>query len=68
MLRVTKTFVKPTLLRSLCATSSAIRLYSSCLIDEPEYGWLKELGLKNVNNGVFDGEWKTGQGPVSTGI
>lgn len=32
------------------------------LIDDPKYGFLKELGLERVNAGVYYGQWKaTGQ-------
>lgn len=32
------------------------------LIDDPKYGFLKELGLDRVNAGVYYGQWKaTGQ-------
>ena len=30
---------------------------SSFLINEPKYAWLKELGLKEENDGVFNGKW-----------
>lgn len=40
----------------------------SMLIDKPEYAWLKELGLSANNPGVFNGEWKDGNGEVVTSI
>ena len=30
-------------------------------------GWLKKLGIKPVNDGVFDGAWR-GNGPVTESI
>jgi len=47
------------------AFSTTCNLPSNLLIDKPEYKWLKELGLKADNEGVFDGSWKNGSGPVS---
>lgn len=34
------------------------------LINDPKYSWLKELGLEETNNGVFDGRQWTGNGEV----
>ena len=31
---------------------------NNLLIDEPEFAWLKELGLKAENDGVYNGSWK----------
>ncbi|XP_068694446.1 alpha-aminoadipic semialdehyde dehydrogenase-like isoform X2 [Montipora capricornis] len=39
----------------------------SLLIDEPKYSWLKELGLKAENDGVFNGSWG-GKGQIVTSI
>ncbi|KAF5281204.1 hypothetical protein FQA39_LY17844 [Lamprigera yunnana] len=36
---------------------------SSYLVNETKYAFLKNLGLKSVNSGVYDGEWK-GSGKV----
>lgn len=36
---------------------------STLLINQPEYNWLKELGLKEDNDGVYNGSWG-GQGEV----
>ena len=44
---------------SQCAYSNGGNL----LIDEPEFSWLKELGLKAENDGVYNGSWK-GNGEV----
>ena len=44
---------------SKCAYSNGGNL----LIDEPEFAWLKDLGLKAENNGVYNGSWK-GNGEV----
>ena len=35
----------------------------SLLIDEAKYSWLKDLGLKAENDGVFNGSWG-GKGEV----
>lgn len=40
---------------------------SRTLIDEPKYQWLKELGLKSDNPGVFWGTWG-GQGELTTSV
>ena len=32
----------------------------SLLIEEEKYAWLKDLGLKADNDGVFNGTWKAG--------
>lgn len=32
----------------------------SLLIEEEKYAWLKDLGLKGDNDGVFNGTWKAG--------
>ncbi|XP_003387720.1 PREDICTED: alpha-aminoadipic semialdehyde dehydrogenase-like [Amphimedon queenslandica] len=34
------------------------------LINDPKYSWLKELGLEETNNGVFDGRKWTGNGEL----
>jgi hypothetical protein len=47
---------------SKCAYSNG----GDLLIDEPEFSWLKELGLKAENDGVYNGSWK-GNGEVSDG-
>ena len=36
---------------------SAQRLSSTCLINDPEYSFLKDLGLEADNLGVFNGKW-----------
>jgi len=33
------------------------RLSSSYLINDPQYGFLKELGLEADNQGVYNGKW-----------
>lgn len=33
------------------------RLSSSYLVNNPEYSFLKDLGLEADNNGVFNGKW-----------
>ncbi|XP_067886042.1 alpha-aminoadipic semialdehyde dehydrogenase isoform X2 [Heterodontus francisci] len=38
---------------------------STLLIQQPSYAWLKELGLKEDNHGVFNGSWG-GRGEVVT--
>lgn len=37
---------------------------SAFLIEEPKYSFLKELGLKEKNVGVFNGKWEA-NGEVS---
>lgn len=44
-----------------------VRMSSSYLIDDPKYAFLKDLGLKRTNYGVYDGEWK-GKGPILKSI
>ncbi|MGH0171972.1 UNVERIFIED_CONTAM: hypothetical protein FKN15_065981 [Acipenser sinensis] len=38
---------------------------STLLINQPKYSWLKELGLKEENDGVYNGTWG-GKGEVIT--
>ena len=38
---------------------------SKLLIDEKEFSWLKDLGLRAENEGVYNGKWKA-NGDVST--
>uniref|UniRef100_A0A8C9UQT2 aldehyde dehydrogenase (NAD(+)) n=1 Tax=Spermophilus dauricus TaxID=99837 RepID=A0A8C9UQT2_SPEDA len=38
---------------------------STLLINQPQYTWLKELGLREENEGVYNGSWG-GQGEVIT--
>ncbi|ODN00945.1 putative aldehyde dehydrogenase family 7 member A1 [Orchesella cincta] len=40
---------------------------SAFLVNDPKYGFLKELGLSEKNAGVYDGEWK-GSGEVVTSV
>ncbi|XP_019860319.1 PREDICTED: alpha-aminoadipic semialdehyde dehydrogenase-like [Amphimedon queenslandica] len=44
------------------------RQYSGYLINQPEYQWLKELGLQEKNPGVYDGTKWCGSGPVIDSI
>lgn len=52
--------------RVLCRSVLSLRLIrvpmarsaSSYLIDDPKYSFLKELGLKEKNVGVFNGKWQ----------
>ena len=48
----------------LRAMSSSAR-NADLLINQPEYSWLKELGLESDNPGVFDGSWHA-NGQVET--
>ena len=41
------------LYRSLRKMSTAGKF----LIDQPKYGFLKELGLESSNSGVYNGKW-----------
>lgn len=36
---------------------------STLLINQPKYAWLKELGLSEDNDGVYNGNWG-GKGEV----
>uniref|UniRef100_A0A2K6V818 Aldehyde dehydrogenase domain-containing protein n=1 Tax=Saimiri boliviensis boliviensis TaxID=39432 RepID=A0A2K6V818_SAIBB len=38
---------------------------STLLINQPQYAWLKELGLREENEGMYNGSWG-GQGAVIT--
>ncbi|ELK11611.1 Alpha-aminoadipic semialdehyde dehydrogenase [Pteropus alecto] len=38
---------------------------STLLINQPQYSWLKELGLREENEGVYNGSWG-GRGEVIT--
>jgi len=40
---------------------------SGLLLNEPKYAFLKELGIEEENNGVYDGTWK-GSGEVVTSL
>lgn len=42
------------------------RFSSSLLIEDPKYGWLKELGLGADNDGAFTGDRWGGRGEVCT--
>ena len=44
------------------ATTSARGM--SLLVNKPEYSWLGEIGIKEVNEGVYTGSWG-GRGEVS---
>src|SRR3989338_6021551 len=48
---------------SMRAASSSMRAASS--LSYSKHGFLKELGLKEVNEGVYDGAWK-GSGDLFT--
>ena len=52
------------LLPSRLAFSRASSSSSSLLVNDRKYQFLQDLGLKETNSGVFDGEWK-GSGEVS---
>ena len=40
-----------------------LRTMASFLVDEPKYGFLKDLGLSQKNLGVYNGKWM-GSGEV----
>ena len=40
----------------------------SLLASDPEYSWLKELGIDAECAGIYDGEWKSGNGEKLTSI
>jgi len=48
--------LRRTIKPSTCRLAST-RLSSSYLVNDPEYGFLKELGLEADNLGVFNGKW-----------
>ena len=54
-------------LRNIASQRAALGLMqkrlASMLVNNPKYGFLKELGLTEECNGVFDGEWR-GNGPL----
>lgn len=69
-----KSQLLPTLLLRVAASTTTLnssnfkaRNMSSYLINEPKYGFLKELGLGETNLGVYNGKW-TGSGEVVTSI
>uniref|UniRef100_A0A2M4BIY8 aldehyde dehydrogenase (NAD(+)) n=1 Tax=Anopheles marajoara TaxID=58244 RepID=A0A2M4BIY8_9DIPT len=41
---------------------------SGFLVDDARYGFLRELGLDRLNNGVYDGAWVAGGGEVVRSI
>jgi len=47
--------------------SNVRHMSSGLLINEPKYQFLKDLGLQDVNDGVYDGKWK-GSGEVVTSL
>ncbi|KAF2881273.1 hypothetical protein ILUMI_24892 [Ignelater luminosus] len=61
----------PVQLFSVCRTFVVSRGMASAntefLINDPKYSFLKDLGLKTINYGVYDGSWK-GSGPVVQSI
>ncbi|XP_044131800.1 alpha-aminoadipic semialdehyde dehydrogenase [Bufo gargarizans] len=54
--------LKRKIFSSCCRQISAM---STLLINQPQYAWLKELGLKEENDGVYNGAWG-GKGEVVT--
>ncbi|XP_066459229.1 alpha-aminoadipic semialdehyde dehydrogenase [Eleutherodactylus coqui] len=54
--------LKRKIFSSCCRQMSAM---STLLINQPQYAWLKELGLKEENDGVYNGAWG-GKGEVVT--
>ena len=39
----------------------------SMLVNDPSYSWLSEIGIKEVNDGVYNGSWG-GSGNVVTSV
>lgn len=64
MQRVTLSLAWPLLRRKAFWGWRPSAAMSSLLIQQPKYSWLKELGLKEDNPGVFNGSWG-GSGEVS---
>ncbi|XP_018427215.1 PREDICTED: alpha-aminoadipic semialdehyde dehydrogenase isoform X2 [Nanorana parkeri] len=54
--------LKRKIFSSCCRQLAAM---SSLLVQQPQYSWLKELGLKEENDGVYNGTWG-GKGEVVT--
>ena len=51
-------------------TKSSKPLLSRCmsmLVNDPSYSWLSEIGIKEVNDGVYNGSWG-GSGNVVTSV
>ncbi|KAM8961862.1 alpha-aminoadipic semialdehyde dehydrogenase [Pelodytes ibericus] len=54
--------LKRKIFSSCCRRSAAM---STLLFNQPQYAWLKELGLKEENEGVYNGTWG-GKGEIVT--
>lgn len=53
--------------KKLCSlTIRQTAAMSTLLINQPKYAWLKELGLSEDNDGVYNGTWG-GKGEVRLG-
>lgn len=62
-----KSFAFRSIYLGLCRASFCSAQDGVLLIDEAKYSWLKDLGLKAENDGVFNGKWG-GKGEVSLTI
>uniref|UniRef100_UPI003AAC436C alpha-aminoadipic semialdehyde dehydrogenase isoform X2 n=1 Tax=Centroberyx gerrardi TaxID=166262 RepID=UPI003AAC436C len=51
--------------QAVCLRSHQSAAMSALLISQPQYSWLKELGLSEDNHGVYNGTWG-GSGEVVT--
>ncbi|CAH2296068.1 alpha-aminoadipic semialdehyde dehydrogenase [Pelobates cultripes] len=60
---VSRHFVLKSRIWSSCCRRTAAM--STLLLNQPQYSWLKELGLKEENEGVYNGAWG-GKGEVVT--
>ncbi|XP_068102908.1 alpha-aminoadipic semialdehyde dehydrogenase [Hyperolius riggenbachi] len=54
--------LKRKIFSSCCRQAAAM---SNLLVNQPQYSWLKELGLREDNDGVYNGTWG-GKGEVTT--
>ena len=51
-------------------TKTSKPLVSRCmsmLVNDPAYSWLGDIGIKEVNEGVYDGTWG-GRGNIVTSV
>eukprot|EP01128_Nolandella_sp_AFSM9_P011701 TRINITY_DN8632_c0_g1_i1.p1 TRINITY_DN8632_c0_g1~~TRINITY_DN8632_c0_g1_i1.p1 ORF type:complete len:544 (-),score=176.85 TRINITY_DN8632_c0_g1_i1:92-1699(-) len=61
-------FARSLLSRSTLTTTTTTASRSQSTLTFAKYPFLKELGLKEKNDGVFQGKWSAGRGPVLTSV
>lgn len=49
------------------STKPLVSRCMSMLVNDPSYSWLADIGIKEVNEGVYNGSW-SGNGNVVTSI